>query len=108
MGHGHAPGRAVAPGRRQPPAAGRPDPSAARDPGPDPVVDLDARVRPHGGTDPRPAVGPLGAGAVHRLVHPARCARETAVSRGAQIPAPIRDAISVLRFRYDMLKELEL
>ena len=43
-----------------------------------------------------------------RRVDPARCARETAVSRGAQIPAPIRDAISVLRFRYDMLKELEL
>jgi len=43
-----------------------------------------------------------------RRVDPAHCARETAVSRGAEIPAPIRDAISVLRFRYDMLKELEL
>ena len=42
-----------------------------------------------------------------RRADPARCARETA-SRGAEIPLPIRDAISVLRFRYDMLKELEL
>jgi hypothetical protein len=42
-----------------------------------------------------------------RRVDPARCARETA-SHGAEIPLPIRDAISVLRFRYDMLKELEL
>jgi hypothetical protein len=42
-----------------------------------------------------------------RRVDPARCARETAASRGAEIPSPIRDAISVLRFRYDMLKELE-
>jgi Family of unknown function (DUF5691) len=43
-----------------------------------------------------------------RRVDPARCARETTASRGAEIPSPIRDAISVLRFRYDMLKELEL
>jgi hypothetical protein len=42
-----------------------------------------------------------------RRVDPARCARETTASRGAEIPSPIRDAISVLRFRYDMLKELE-
>jgi hypothetical protein len=42
-----------------------------------------------------------------RRTDPARCARETA-SRGAEIPLPIRDAISVLRFRYDILKELEL
>jgi len=42
-----------------------------------------------------------------RRVDPARCARETTASRGAQLPSPIRDAISVLRFRYDMLKELE-
>jgi len=42
-----------------------------------------------------------------RRADPARCARETA-SRGAEIPLPIRDAISVLRFRYDMRKELEL
>jgi Family of unknown function (DUF5691) len=43
-----------------------------------------------------------------RRVDPARCARETTASRGAEIPSPIRDAISVLCFRYDMLKELEL
>ncbi len=43
-----------------------------------------------------------------RRVDPARCARETTASRGAEISSPIRDAISVLRFRYDMLKELEL
>ena len=43
-----------------------------------------------------------------RRVDPARCARETTASRAAEIPPPIRDAISVLRFRYDMLKELEL
>ena len=43
-----------------------------------------------------------------RRVDPARCARETMASRGAGIPLPIRDAISVLRFRYDMLKELGL
>jgi hypothetical protein len=43
-----------------------------------------------------------------RRVDPARCARETTASHGAEIPPPIRDAISVLRFRYDMLKELEL
>jgi Family of unknown function (DUF5691) len=43
-----------------------------------------------------------------RRVDPARCARETTASRGAEIPPPIRDAISVLRFRYDMLKELDL
>ena len=43
-----------------------------------------------------------------RRVDPARCARETTASPGAEIPPPIRDAISVLRFRYDMLKELEL
>jgi hypothetical protein len=42
-----------------------------------------------------------------RRADPARCARATA-SRGEEIPLPIRDAISVLRFRYDMLKELEL
>jgi hypothetical protein len=42
-----------------------------------------------------------------RRVDPARCARETTARRGAEIPPPIRDAISVLRFRYDMLKELE-
>ena len=43
-----------------------------------------------------------------RRVDPARCARETTACRTAEIPPPIRDAISVLRFRYDMLKELEL
>ena len=43
-----------------------------------------------------------------RRVDPARCARETTARRGAEIPPAIRDAISVLRFRYDMLKELEL
>jgi Family of unknown function (DUF5691) len=43
-----------------------------------------------------------------RRVDPARCARETTACRAAEIPPPIRDAISVLRFRYDMLKELEL
>ena len=43
-----------------------------------------------------------------RRVDPARCARETTACRSAEIPSPIRDAISVLRFRYDMLKELQL
>jgi hypothetical protein len=43
-----------------------------------------------------------------RRVDPDRCARETTASRAAEIPPPVRDAISVLRFRYDMLKELEL
>ena len=43
-----------------------------------------------------------------RRVDPARCARETTASRAAEIPPPVRDAISVLRFRYDMLRELEL
>ena len=43
-----------------------------------------------------------------RRVDPARCARETTARRGAEIPLAIRDAIRVLRFRYDMLKELEL
>ena len=43
-----------------------------------------------------------------RRADPARCARETTASPAAEIPLPIRDAISVLRFRYDMLKELEL
>jgi hypothetical protein len=43
-----------------------------------------------------------------RRVDPARCARETTARRGAEIPPAIRDAISVLRFRYDMLKELDL
>jgi Family of unknown function (DUF5691) len=43
-----------------------------------------------------------------RRVDPARCALPTTAGRGAEIPPPIRDAISVLRFRYDMLKELEL
>jgi hypothetical protein len=43
-----------------------------------------------------------------RRADPARCARETAAGPAAEIPLPIRDAISVLRFRYDMLKELEL
>ena len=42
-----------------------------------------------------------------RRADPARCARETKASRGAEIPSHIQDAISVLRFRYDMLKELE-
>ena len=43
-----------------------------------------------------------------RRADPARCARETTARPAAEIPLPIRDAISVLRFRYDMLKELEL
>ena len=43
-----------------------------------------------------------------RRADPARCARETTAHPAAEIPLPIRDAISVLRFRYDMLKELEL
>ncbi len=43
-----------------------------------------------------------------RRVDPARCARETTASRGAETPPPIRDAVGVLRFRYGMLKELEL
>jgi hypothetical protein len=43
-----------------------------------------------------------------RRVDPARCARETTACPAAEVPPPIRDAISVLRFRYDMLKELEL
>jgi hypothetical protein len=43
-----------------------------------------------------------------RRADPACCARETTASRGGEVPPPIRDAISVLRFRYDMLKELEL
>jgi len=43
-----------------------------------------------------------------RRADPARCARETTATRAAEIPPPVRDAISVLRFRYDMLKELEL
>ena len=43
-----------------------------------------------------------------RRADPARCARETTAIRPAEIPPPVRDAISVLRFRYDMLKELEL
>ena len=43
-----------------------------------------------------------------RRADPARCARETTAGPAAEIPLPIRDAISVLRFRYDMLKELEL
>jgi hypothetical protein len=42
-----------------------------------------------------------------RRADPARCARETTAFRPAEVPPPIRDAISVLRFRYDMLKELE-
>ena len=42
-----------------------------------------------------------------RRADPARCARETTARPAAEIPLPIRDAISVLRFRYDMLKELE-
>ena len=42
-----------------------------------------------------------------RRVDPARCARETTAGQAAEIPPPIRDAISVLRFRYDMLKELK-
>jgi Family of unknown function (DUF5691) len=43
-----------------------------------------------------------------RRADPARCTRETTATRAAEIPPPVRDAISVLRFRYDMLKELEL
>ena len=43
-----------------------------------------------------------------RRADPARYARETTARPAAEIPLPIRDAISVLRFRYDMLKELEL
>ncbi|HEY3646389.1 MAG TPA: DUF5691 domain-containing protein [Streptosporangiaceae bacterium] len=43
-----------------------------------------------------------------RRADPARCARETTAGPAGEIPLPIRDAISVLRFRYDMLKELEL
>ena len=43
-----------------------------------------------------------------RRADPARCARETTAYPAAGIPPPVRDAISVLRFRYDMLKELEL
>jgi hypothetical protein len=43
-----------------------------------------------------------------RRVDPARCAIQATAGRGAEIPPPIRDAIGVLRFRYDMLKELEL
>jgi len=43
-----------------------------------------------------------------RRADPARCARETPAFRASEIPPPIRDAVSVLRFRYDMLKELEL
>ena len=43
-----------------------------------------------------------------RRADPARCARETTATRAAEIPPPVRDAIGVLRFRYDMLKELEL
>jgi hypothetical protein len=43
-----------------------------------------------------------------RRADPARCARETTADPAAEIPPPIRDAISVLRFRFDMLKELEL
>jgi len=43
-----------------------------------------------------------------RRADPARCARETTAGPAAEIPLPIRDAISVVRFRYDMLKELEL
>ena len=41
-----------------------------------------------------------------RRVDPERCAREATARRGGEIPPPIRDAVSVLRFRYDMLKEL--
>jgi hypothetical protein len=43
-----------------------------------------------------------------RRADPARCARETTAEPAAEIPLPIRDAISVLRFRHDMLKELKL
>jgi hypothetical protein len=43
-----------------------------------------------------------------RRADPARCARQTLAFRASEIPPPIRDAVSVLRFRYDMLKELEL
>jgi hypothetical protein len=43
-----------------------------------------------------------------RRVDPARCALQATADRGAEIPPPIRDAIGVLCFRYDMLKELEL
>ena len=43
-----------------------------------------------------------------RRADPARCARDTPALRASEIPPPIRDAVSVLRFRYDMLKELEL
>ena len=43
-----------------------------------------------------------------RRVDPERCAREATARPGGEIPPPIRDAVSVLRFRYDMLKELEL
>ncbi len=53
----------------------------------------------------------FGAETLRRLVRrvdPARCARETTACRATEIPPPIRDAISVLRFRYDMLNELEL
>jgi hypothetical protein len=43
-----------------------------------------------------------------RRVDPARCALQATAGRGAEIPPPIRDAIGVLRFRYAMLKEMEL
>jgi hypothetical protein len=59
----------------------------------------------------RPTGALFGAETLRQLARradPARCARETTASPAAEIPPPIRDAISVLRFRYDMLKELEL
>ena len=41
-----------------------------------------------------------------RRADPARCARRRRPT-GRGEPPPVRDAISVLRFRYDMLKELD-
>ena len=43
-----------------------------------------------------------------RRVDPALVASETTASRDAGPPPAIHDAITVLRFRYDMLKELDV
>src|SRR2546430_2155013 len=52
---------------------------------------------------------PFGAATLRQLVRrvdPALVAAQTTASRGVEPPA-IHDAITVLRFRYDMLKELD-
>ena len=53
---------------------------------------------------------PSGAETLRQLVRrvdPAIGAPETTASQGAEPPPAVRDAITVLCFRYDMLKELD-